>query len=148
MTRDEAIKILSILKAAYPNSYKGMSKDEANGVVMIWTTQFAKFPANVVLIAVNKLISSSPFPPAISEVRKTMLGMYYESAQMLAEHNQYHSEGMFNGIGTPLDEKTLKLVQQINTATAQLRNSFSNELKLPELIGECNAYLLQDKNGA
>lgn len=148
MTRDEAIKILSILKAAYPNSYKGMSRDEANGVVMVWTTQFAKFPANVILIAVNKLISSSPFPPAISEVRKTLLSMYYESSQMLAEHKQYYSDGDFKGIGTPLDDKTLKLVEEIYYATAQLRNSFSNELKLPELIGECNAYLLQDSNGA
>ena len=148
MTREEAIQILSILKAAYPNSYKGMTKQEANGVVMVWATQFEKFPANVVLIAVNKLISTNQFPPAVSEVRKKLLDLYYESQQMLSSHNQYYSDGMFNGCGTPLDDKTLKLVKEINESTAPLRNSYSNEPSLVELLSNCNEYLLQDKNGA
>lgn len=41
MTREDTIKVLAILKAAYPASYRNMSRDEANGTVMIWATQFA-----------------------------------------------------------------------------------------------------------
>lgn len=70
MTRDETIKMLAILKAAYPNSYKGMTKDEANGMIAVWTMQFADMPADIVLMALNKLISTSQFPPAISEVKR------------------------------------------------------------------------------
>ena len=33
MTREETVKILAILKAAYPNSYKGMTKEEANATI-------------------------------------------------------------------------------------------------------------------
>ena len=81
MTREETIKILAILKAAYPNSYKNMTKDEANGTVTIWAMQFANIPADVVMIAINKLISTSPFPPAICEVKEKIKGMYWESCE-------------------------------------------------------------------
>ena len=34
MTRSEALKVFGILKAAYPNAYKGMTKDDANSVII------------------------------------------------------------------------------------------------------------------
>ena len=88
MTRDEAIKILAILKAAYPNSYRNMSKDEANGTVMVWSMQFANIPAEVVMIAINKWINTSPIPPAICEVMEKIRGMYWEVWGALEEHRQ------------------------------------------------------------
>ena len=88
MTREETIKILAILKAAYPNSYRNMSKDEANGTVVVWQTQFASIPAEMVLIAVNKLISTSPFPPAICEVKDRIRGLYWEVWEILEKHRQ------------------------------------------------------------
>ena len=59
MTREEAIKVLAILKAAYPNSYRGMTKEEAHGTVAVWAAQFASMPASVVMIAINKKISKN-----------------------------------------------------------------------------------------
>ena len=41
MTREETIKVLAILKAAYPNAYKGMTREEAQGTVSVWAMQFA-----------------------------------------------------------------------------------------------------------
>lgn len=83
MTRDETIKMLAILKAAYPNSYKGMTKDEANGMIAVWTMQFADMPADIVLMALNKLISTSQFPPAISEVKKKISNLHWEAYDMI-----------------------------------------------------------------
>lgn len=83
MTREETIKVLAILKAAYPNSYKGMTKEEANGTVMIWSTQFANIPADIVLMAVNKVISTKAFPPAISEVKAKIESLYWESYEII-----------------------------------------------------------------
>lgn len=83
MTRDETIKMLAILKAAYPNSYKGMTKDEANGMIAVWTMQFADMPADIVLMALNKLISTSQFPPAISEVKKKISSLHWEAYDMI-----------------------------------------------------------------
>ena len=83
MTRDETIKMLAILKAAYPNSYKEMTKDEANGMIAVWTMQFADMPADIVLMALNKLISTSQFPPAISEVKKKISSLHWEAYDMI-----------------------------------------------------------------
>ena len=41
MTKKEALQILAILKAAYPSSYNGMTKEEATGTVAVWCMQFA-----------------------------------------------------------------------------------------------------------
>ena len=70
MTREEAIKILAILKAAYPNFYKNMTKEEAKGTINVWASQFVSFPYSAVLIAVQKLISTKTFPPTVSEVKE------------------------------------------------------------------------------
>lgn len=79
MTDKEAVQVLAILKAAYPNSYKGMTKEEAKGTATVWAVQFANIPVEVVLIAVNKLIATSPFPPAICDVKKKFSSIYHEA---------------------------------------------------------------------
>ena len=86
MTREETIKVLAILKAAYPNSYKNMTKEEANGTVAVWSMQFSNIPVEVVMIAINKLISTSTFPPAICEVKDKIRGLYWEVWQQLKEN--------------------------------------------------------------
>ncbi len=89
--------MLSILKAAYPNSYKGLTREEANGVAMVWAAQFAAMPSDIVMGAINKLISTHAFPPAISEVKDKIHAMHWEATEELltndtlsaAERKQY-----------------------------------------------------------
>lgn len=131
MTRDETIKLLAILKAAYPNSYRGMTKDEANGTVNIWASQFASIPANVVMIAVNKLISTSTFPPSIVEVKQKVRGLYFEAWQMLKENETY---------GT-LDEKTVAQLEEIIKIVEPMRTRLTLEPTLGELLQGYNGYL-------
>ena len=87
MTRDETVRVLSLLKAAYPNSYKGMSKQEGIGVISVWSSQFATVPVDLVIIAINKLISTKPFPPSISEVKEKIKSLYYEATTELVTAN-------------------------------------------------------------
>lgn len=145
MTRDDAIKILSILKAAYPSSYKGMTKEEANGTISVWAAQFSTIPAAVIYIAINKLISTNQFPPSISQVKEKLHEMYYEAAIMLKEHKQALD-------GYPckmLDEKSLNAVNEIYNATAQLRTRENNEPSISELLQQGGgAFLLAEKSGA
>lgn len=83
MDRNEAIQVLSILKAAYPNNYKGMTKQEAIGVVNIWASQFAHVPADIVMIALNKTIARKSFPPTIADVKEVLSSMHYEAVASL-----------------------------------------------------------------
>lgn len=136
MTREETIKILAILKAAYPNSYKNMTKEEANGTVSIWAMQFAKIPAEVVMIAVNKLISTSPFPPAICEVKKKISGLYWESWEVLNQNKTYKN----------LTAEQEKMYQQIFEIAAEFRNNPNTEPSLVELTQGVGSQLLIGSN--
>lgn len=131
MTRDETIKILAILKAAYPNSYRGMTKDEANGTVAVWATQFSSMPASVVMIAVNKLISTSTFPPSIGEVKEKIRGLYFEAWQMLKSHERYGD----------LDGETVAQLEEIIAVCEPMRTRLTIEPTLGELLKGYSGYL-------
>lgn len=83
MTKKEALQILAILKAAYPNSYKGMSAEEASGTVSIWHMQFSDMPIDIVLMAIHKLISSSKFPPTVAEVKDKISSLHWEAYEQI-----------------------------------------------------------------
>lgn len=138
MTREETIKLLAILKAAYPNSYKGMTKEEANGTIATWQLHFAKMPANVVFIALNQIISVNQFPPTISEVRKKIRNLYAEAVVMLRSHEDSKLEFVYNDgtpqeevvrMGEPLDDKTVAVLKQIVAATQDMRNDVEMSMK-------------------
>lgn len=83
MTKKEALQILAILKAAYPSSYNGMTKEEATGTVAVWCMQFSDIPAEIVMMAIHKLIATNKFPPSISEVKGKISSIHHEAADML-----------------------------------------------------------------
>ena len=134
MTREEAIKILAILKAAYPNSYRGMTKEEAHGTVAVWAAQFAKMPARVVLIAVNKIISNNTFPPSINEVKDEIRGLYWETWQAL----DYHKRGF-----EPLDDKTVAALEEILEIVEPMQSRSTNSPTLCELLEGYSGYLTE-----
>lgn len=83
MTKEETLELMAILKAAYPNSYNGMTKQEAIGVVTVWHLHFAYVPADIVFMALQKAISASKFPPSINEVKSKLQAVYWEAQEAL-----------------------------------------------------------------
>lgn len=83
MTQEEALKLLAIMKAAYPNSYRDLSKQDAIGVANVWALQFADMPADIVHIALQKAISACKFPPSICEVKEKIRSLYWEARDAL-----------------------------------------------------------------
>lgn len=137
MTREEAIKVLAILKAAYPNSYKNMTKEEAKGTATVWAMQFAATPVEVVMVAINKLISTSPFPPAICEVKNKISGLYWESWEALKVNKEYKTL-------TPEQEA---LYQRIFDVAGSLRNQGNAlEPSLKDMIEGANQQFLIGSN--
>jgi len=74
MTRDETIAILGILRTAYPNFYRDVSRDAALQTVTLWAEMFRDDPAEIVTAAVKALIASRTegWPPNIGEVKAKM----------------------------------------------------------------------------
>lgn len=72
MTRDETLKIMSVLKATYPSFYKDMTRRDAEGVVALWTDMFAEDSYSTVAAAVRAFIvsDSKGFPPVVGQVKQ------------------------------------------------------------------------------
>lgn len=95
MTKEETLELMAILKAAYPNSYNGMTKQEAIGVVTVWHLHFSSVPADIVFMALQKAISSSKFPPSINEVKGKLQSVYWEA------YEAYEALDSYGYVGTP-----------------------------------------------
>lgn len=70
MTREETKAILAVLKAAYPNFYKDMTKEDAKNTVDLWATMFADEKPQIVIEAVKSLICTLKYPPTIADVKE------------------------------------------------------------------------------
>ena len=75
MTQGETQELLAILKVAYPAAYRDFSRDNLWAVVKLWTAQFADVPADMMGVAVARLISKSKYPPTIAEVNTELQDM-------------------------------------------------------------------------
>lgn len=71
MDRTETVKILAILRGAYPQFYRDTDKQEALDTVNLWQSMFADDDFTIVSAAVKALISADEkgFPPVIGQVK-------------------------------------------------------------------------------
>lgn len=136
MTKEETAKVLAILKAAYPNTFKNLSAEDARATLNVWATQFINIPVGVVMIAVNKLISTNIFPPTITEVKERIRSLYYEAWQDLYRNKQ--------GL-QPLDERQIEQLKEIIKITEPMRTQQQIEPSLNELLGGYAQYLTSGK---
>lgn len=68
MTPEETIKILSIIKAAYPQWAKDLKASDAKMMVTLWNDMLQDYEYNLVQIAIKKVIATNKFPPSVAEV--------------------------------------------------------------------------------
>lgn len=136
MTKKEALQILAILKAAYPSSYNGMTKEEATGTVAVWCMQFADTPAEIVMMAIHKLISTNKFPPSISEVKGKISSIHHEAAEML-----------YSNLGEFISDKERKQYEQIYNLTRNFKLAKMAEPPLHQLMFGADGQPLQIGSG-
>lgn len=72
MNREDTIKILSVLRGAYPAFYRDITKQEAESTIALWESMFDEEPYELVGAAVKAFISgdSKGFPPAIGQIKE------------------------------------------------------------------------------
>lgn len=75
MTHDETLDLLSVLKAAYPNFYRDMTRKDADHVISLWTEMFKDEPAGLVALAVKRHIATDTkgFPPHIGAIKDAIV---------------------------------------------------------------------------
>lgn len=132
MDRTEAAQVLAMLKAAYPNFYKGMGADEAQGTISVWSIQFADTAAEIVLMALNKVIATSKFPPTIAEIKEKISSLHWEAYEKLYMN--------YAAVDLPDDEE--RLYQRIYEATTAYKYNNRIEPTIEQMIGRDNTRLL------
>jgi len=68
MTKEETIKIMAILKAAYPTYYKDQTPDEAAMSVGVWQATLIEYDYKSVSAAIKEIIKTMKYPPSIAEI--------------------------------------------------------------------------------
>lgn len=74
MEKQDVQNVLSLLKAAYPSSFKGKTEDDFKDQLRLWYLMFQSVPAEEVQEAVVEIIKArdKDFAPSIGEVQKRL----------------------------------------------------------------------------
>lgn len=124
MNQKDALKLLAVLKAAYPKDYSFLNEEEAMGIANVWVRQFSDLPYQIVSMAVEKHISVEERPPTIAAIKKKISSVYWDAYEAIALHNsQPH-----------LTDKALKLYQRILEVTQDYKFSKMAEPQISQLM--------------
>ena len=96
MNREESIKLLALIKVAYPSAYKDMDKETKLATVNMWQTTFPSVPYPIMEMAFNRFRMVSKFPPTVAEMAEELVNVHY---QALEEAMYAHSLGDKEGLG-------------------------------------------------
>ena len=72
MDKRETLKIMAVMRAAYPGYYRDITPADAEAAVNLWQTMLADRPYELVAKAVKLLIATCKFPPTIAEVNEAI----------------------------------------------------------------------------
>ena len=77
MTLQETKMLMAVIKAAYPNYYRDMGKEELLAVVNLWHDMFRDEPFELVIAATKRLIATDTngFPPVIGQIKEQLFAL-------------------------------------------------------------------------
>lgn len=126
MTREDVIKIMSVLRGAYPGFYRGISKAEALDTINLWADMFANDDAALVGVAVKCLIETDEkgFPPNIGQVKAKMRILTSKTETTESEAWNLVAGAVKNGLYGAVEEfaKLPPICQRIVGSPNQLRD--------------------------
>ena len=96
MNREESIKLLALIKVAYPTAYKDMDKETKLATVNMWQTTFSSVPYAVMEMAFNRFRMASKFPPTVADMAEELVNVHYQALEGAMEA---HSLGDKESLG-------------------------------------------------
>jgi hypothetical protein len=81
MNREESIKLLALIKVAYPSAYKDMDTASKQATVNMWHNTFPKVPYQIMELAFNRYRLVSKFPPTVADMVESLKGVYYQALE-------------------------------------------------------------------
>ena len=81
MNKQEAIKLLALIKVAYPTAYKDMDNASKQATVNMWQMSFPEVPYPIMEQAFNHFRMVSKFPPTVAEMVEELKQIYFEATE-------------------------------------------------------------------
>lgn len=81
MNREESIKLLALIKVAYPTAYKDMDNASKQATVNMWHTTFPKVPYQIMEMAFNRFRMASKFPPTVAEMCEELKHLHWQAIE-------------------------------------------------------------------
>lgn len=100
MTKNETLKILAVIKVAYPSSFAKFTNNDIETVVNLWEVQFKDYDYKLVNASINTIISTdlSDFAPTIARVKQVCSELQSPSKISEVEAWQYIKKALSNSI--------------------------------------------------
>lgn len=106
MTVEESIKLLALIKLAYPNSYKDIDKDTQIATVNMWQRNFDTVPLAIMELALDHFVKVSKFPPTIADICDELKSIHFEALQNVLT--------LEDGERRELNKQIMKRTEQFN----------------------------------
>ena len=81
MNKQEAVKLLALIKVAYPTAYRDMDDASKKATVNMWHMSFADVPYPIMEQAFSHFRMVSKFPPTVAEMVQELKDIHYEATE-------------------------------------------------------------------
>ena len=112
MDRETIIKVMSIMKIAYPRFYANITKTEAEQSIMLWQDAFKYDDPNLLVLAVKELITTLQYPPTVADVKNMMRKItavdeknendYWNELDKAVRNCLYNTQEVFDKLSDPI----------------------------------------------
>lgn len=81
MNKQEATKLLALIKIAYPTAYRDMDEASKKATVNMWQMSFPDVPYPIMEQAFNHFRMVSKFPPTVAEMVEELRNVYNQAVE-------------------------------------------------------------------
>lgn len=77
MTKQEVVKVVTLIVMSYPASERFKDESALQGMTSVWTQMFKDDNPRLVELAIQRHIATSKWPPSIAEIREQMVTLQH-----------------------------------------------------------------------
>ena len=81
MNKHEAVRLLALIKVAYPTAYRDMDEASKKATVNMWYMSFADVPYPIMEQAFSHFRMVSKFPPTVAEMVEELKWIYFQATE-------------------------------------------------------------------
>ena len=96
MNKQEAVKLLALIKIAYPTAYRDMDDASKKATVNMWQMSFPDVPYPIMEQAFNHFRMVSKFPPTVAEMVEELKHIHFAALEGALIHKSLGDEKMVN----------------------------------------------------